>query len=356
MDEFPPIRNRALDLLKGDYFRDQLADDRFFSEAEDDTKVKAELFHGNKTPINEILCHCGLFGGTGSGKTMSLARFIEEYAIKRIPFTCWDIESGSFFTIPRLFPAVQYIELDPIIKLEYYEQILADPKEYKDFMTQKEVDFFKIPDAQNSLKKMRDQAKENYLQGRRTIFSFDKIPDARMRGAIAYSYSKEMWRLASEYYQEQKQLLHLTIWDEAQWAMPFPMAEVERTIYTGRLSDLIQEYATKGRKRWLPLLIASQRLAQLSAMVRAQLQNVFLMRASSLDKYYYTLFMKTMTYQDKERLFLQAMQFRPGEAFFVQNGRVSPALKFLKRRSVHPDESAKFNKAMKRAKEVHYGY
>ncbi|MFA5091549.1 MAG: hypothetical protein WC483_02990, partial [Candidatus Paceibacterota bacterium] len=144
------------------------------------------------------------------------------------------------------------------------------------------------------------------------------------------------------------QLLHVNFFDEAHWAVPW-YGSVKWTIYTSKLLDCLKRIATMGRKRWLILGIASQRLPQINPDVRTQLQNVILLKASPQDLWHYEGFMKNLPMGARKALSGKALHMPAGQAMFVQNGWVNPNLWVVKRKSRHTDTNASYFKARARA-------
>lgn len=352
MSEFPNITNfAARDLLKGGF--GGAVDRDYFENEEDDTRVLIPLFKNRKVPINDLLWHFGVFGKSGSGKTVTLATLLEFIAENDIGFTCWDWEGTSFYTIPEVYKKVRFTKLEPLLSEDIYEEYLNNQtdKGFKQFFsnTAKQLNFHKVPEAQNKLKALRDLAEKNYLTSTQQIFTFEKIPNLLMKGAITWTYMQRIFELASELTEASEQVLHIAVYDEAQWAMPSLTADEERTIYTQRLLEQNTRIVSQGRKRWLLLYCASQRLPKISVNIRTQLKNVILQQASGSDLSYYEEFMRNISLAARKAYSASMLQAPSGAALFVRDGWVIPFCQVTNRKSRHPDENATLFKARGRA-------
>ncbi len=333
--------------------------DKYLEDEADDSKRTVKLFRNREIPINDLLKHFGVFGTTGSGKTVTLARIMEIFAENEIAFTCWDVESTSFWTIPEKYPNVRFTKLEPLIDEERYNDLVSNQgsKENKPYFAnkQKQLDFMNLPEAKEKLEKIEQMAEMNYVNSAKQIYSFENIPDMLMGSCIVYTYIKKLFDLSSEYFERNEALLHIIILDEAHWAMPFWTADVEKTLYTNKILEICRKIATMGRRRWLLLGCASQRLPDISVNIRSQLQNIILQKAGPKDIWHYAEFMKNLPMKARKEISASCLNLKPGHAVLVEKGWVIPACKVAMRKSKHPEESASYYKAIQRAKRARLG-
>jgi len=326
-----------------DYF-----DANYFVDEADDSKRTVRLFKNREVKINDLLKHFGIFGISGSGKTVTLARLLEIYAENKIGFTVFDIEGTSFYTIPEVYPRVKFKKLEPLISDDLYEEITSSYKDNKDYFNniRKQLDFTKVPEAQNAIKKIEQMAEKNYYTSAEYIYSFENIPDHLMGGCIAYIYTNKIFELSTD-----ERILHIITYDEAQWAMPenHPSCPIDRTIYSSKLQTVCGRIMTQGRKRKLLLNLASQRSAFVSKAVTSQLENGLLMRAGPDDHDRYAKIMKNISFQARRELLGKVQNYPSGKALYVKDGYVNPTCQVAFRNSKHPDSSPSYYRDKKYA-------
>jgi hypothetical protein len=353
----PLLTEFAVNDLMGDSINELLPNDDYLQSMEDDSRVTVNIFKNHKIPINTLFKHTGLFGTTGAGKTYTMAVKLENLSEFRVPFTCWDYEGSSYYTIPEVYKHVKYTEIDPLIRQSTYDHYISNmsDKDYKGYFSyhkgEHQLNYLNVPEAQDRIEEIEQLAELNYYSSAQQIISFDKMPDQAMKACIAYVYTKKLWSLATDAMEKEKHLLHINIFDEGQWALPSPRADVPTTYMTPLLMDQLRTIAGQGRKRWMLLWVASQRLTDINSNIRSQLQNVLLLKAGPMDIPHYRGFMtRVNSSSEREDLLRRAMRLRVGQGMFVHKGQVYPNVLIAKRKSRHPDESASYYKAMRRSK------
>lgn len=282
-----------------------------------DDKLTLDLFTSEPYRINLVdflSFSTGVFGATGSGKSITSARILEQISNHRIPFTIFDKEGDydSLLDYNNSIVVYYFIQDVESNKIEYYK--ISKWFENVNKSETKECD-------EEAIKEL---AKNNFYKGRMVVLDLSMMVIREDMMGFVYTYVLELKKLSDELYRDEIKLQHLIFLDESAYYLPSIYSDFyDKTIKISKpMVALFSSLASMARKRGLIIMLSTQRITHVSNDTLSNLKQFFFHKVSSkpdIQRYkHYCSGDPSMMY-DIEEIMHNA---RPGDAVFVHKDMV----------------------------------
>ena len=264
--------------LQHEIFKDARVDFDMY-EKDPDIDLELDLFEKNpfKVKLVDFLSSSsGVFGASGSGKSVTCARIMEQICKHRIPFTIFDKE-GDFDSL---------LTFDIRIKVLCFKQDPAsDDVEYfsKERSSKTEDGIRSSKSKPITIDGIKELAQENFYNGRMTVLDLSNMASRDSALNLVYAYVNQIKQLSDSLYTEGRKLHHILLLDEAHYFLPAMWADLyDRNIKILKpMVSLFSSIASLARKRGIVLILSSQRMSHVSYDTLANIKQFFFHRVSS---------------------------------------------------------------------------
>lgn len=288
-------------------------------EVDIDQTLMLDLFTSepHRIPLVSFLSSsCGIFGSTGTGKSVSCARIIEQVSDNNIPFTIMDKE-GDFDTL---------IDYNNRIKAYYFaqdigtEEISFTRKEkFRD-----EVQVSKSFSVSPDFAEIRVLAKENFLKGRMSVLDLSMMNNRSDIMELVYTYISTVKAFSDELYKQELKLHHILLLDESHYYVPSQWSDFyDKSIKLIKpLIALVSSLGAMARKRGVVIILSSQRMSHISWDTLANVKQFVLhLVNNSKDLERYRTYLSAAPFPISQLDTLLAMM-KPGECIYLLGDQV----------------------------------
>lgn len=223
--------------------------------------------------INFLDASIGIFGTTGSGKSVTTARILEELINHDVPLTIIDKE-GDFDTL---------MDYSYKVKTYYFEEKIETGEiiYYKKEMWHNET-----KESEKKIygdQEIKEIAKKNYLYGNISVLDVSGIITRAKAMELAYNYIIQLKEVSDELKRQNIPVHHLLFVDEAHYFAPSQHSTSydKRIAICKPMSILLASIAGMGRKRGMNLVVASQRMKHLDWDILNNIKQFFFQRTNA---------------------------------------------------------------------------
>ncbi len=265
-------------------------------------------------PLTKFLeASLGVFGVTGSGKSMSLRRILEQLAFCRIPMSVIDKE-GEFVTLRDRFPGICYVLFRQELSGDIDMLTFRGKKPQIERVTFREKKKIIVDGA--PLAKL---SRSIFLGGRMCVLDLSEIGNPETTRKLAYHYISGIKQASDALYRQDLKLHHFIVLDESHRFVPSQWSDFYKSSSDTikDLTELISTIASMARKRGIVLCLAAQRITHVSHDTLANVQQFILQRSiGKRDRETYYTYLSSFS-SNKNRVLEDIKALKAGEGFYV---------------------------------------